>query len=119
MLLVDGDGSSLDIWRESVSLAADTTYTFSYYATSPDGDTLSGSNIADLEILVNGTAQSDTLITSQGGSPSWQLVSTDFTTGAAGSYAFSIKISIPLPMTTTLRLTTFNLSRRSLPHGRS
>ena len=91
MLLVDGDGSSLDIWRESVSLAADTTYTFSYYATSPDGDTLSGSNIADLEILVNGTAQSDTLITSQGGSPSWQLVSTDFKTGAAGSYAFSIK----------------------------
>lgn len=89
MLLFDGDGAALDVWRETVTLAAATQYVFSYYATTPDGGQPSGSDLGDLAFKLNGTALGHTLITGQGGS-GWQLITTTFSTGAAGSYTLAL-----------------------------
>ena len=90
MLFFDGNGFSYDIWRQAVTLAANTNYVFSFYATTPDGGTPAGSDLASLAVRLNGVALgAGTVITGQGGS-GWQLVSRAFTTAAAGSYTLAI-----------------------------
>ncbi len=89
MLFFDGAGSSLDVWRQSVTLAADTSYSFSYYATTPDGGTPSPDQLGDLQTKLNGAALGETVITGQGGN-GWQLITVPFTTNVAGAYTLAI-----------------------------
>ena len=91
MLFVDGPASSSSaFWRENVSLAGATTYTFTYFATMANGGALSASQEANIATLVNGSQFGfSTVISSQGGSP-WQQVISTFTTGAAGVYTLEM-----------------------------
>ena len=86
MLFVDGTGSSVDFWRETLSLAANTTYSFSYYITGADS-----ANLPDVESAVNGTAIDGGFeVFGNGGGSNWQLVTDTFTTAGAGNYTIAM-----------------------------
>jgi hypothetical protein len=82
MLFVDG-ASDLRFWYESVSLADDTTYVFTFWATAAFPD-----SPADLQFSVNGTSE-DTghQLTTIG---QWVEYTDTFTTGSAGDYTLSM-----------------------------
>ena len=85
MLFVDGDNTGA-FWRESASLAAKTTYAFTYFITAADSERL-----AQISLSLNGTAvDAGFQITGEGGKAQWQQVTESFTTGGAGSYAMAL-----------------------------
>jgi hypothetical protein len=82
MLFVDGEAGT-SFWGEAPSLAANTTYTFSFWATGADSTSL-----ADLQFSVNGTnVGPDHQLTTVG---SWVAYSDHFTTTSAGPYSLSL-----------------------------
>jgi hypothetical protein len=85
MLFVDGDDTGA-FWRQSVSLAANTTYGFTYFVTAADKE-----NLADITLSLNGTAvDAGFQITGEGGKRQWQQVTESFTTTSAGSYTLAL-----------------------------
>jgi len=82
MLFVDGQ-STTSFWGQTVALAPNTGYTFSYWATGADG-----ANQATLQLLVNSVANDlGNPLTTVG---QWVQYSETFTTGASGSTDLSL-----------------------------
>jgi hypothetical protein len=82
MLFVDGEADT-SFWGETPTLAANTTYTFSFWATGADS-----LNLSDLQFSVNGTnIGSDHQLTTTG---AWVDYTDQFTTGSAGTYSLSL-----------------------------
>ena len=82
MLFVDGEAGT-SFWGETPTLAANTTYTFSFWATGADS-----TSQADVQFSVNGSnVGSDHQLTTVG---SWLEYSDQFTTGSAGTYSLSL-----------------------------
>lgn len=82
MLFVDG-ATGLRFWYESPTLAAGTTYMFSYFATGADNE-----NYADIQVSLNGVAiDTGNTLTTTG---QWVEYTNTFTTTAAGAYAISM-----------------------------
>ena len=87
MLFVDGAGSSSSaFWRQSVSLAAATNYTFTYWVTGADVISL-----PETQAQLNGAAiDTGFSVTGHGGGTNWQEVTDSFTTVGAGAYTLSL-----------------------------
>jgi hypothetical protein len=82
MLFVDGEADT-SFWGETLTLAASTPYSFSFWATGADSTSL-----ADLQFSINGTnVGSDHQLTTTG---SWVQYTDQFTTGTAGTYSLSL-----------------------------
>jgi hypothetical protein len=83
MLFVDAEAGGARFWYEAPSLAASTTYTFTYWATAADGFSL-----ADIEVLLNGTPiDTGNQLTTVG---LWVQYTDSFTTGVAGAYTLAM-----------------------------
>ena len=85
MLFVDGTSSGA-FWRQSVTLAANTTYSFTYYVTAADSE-----SPGEIALSLNGSVvDAGFQITGVGGGARWQQVTASFTSGDAGSYALAL-----------------------------
>ena len=83
MLFVDG-ATGPAFWQQSVSLAANTIYTFSYFVTGADS-----TNLPDVQVTVNTSAiDSGFQVSDAGGT--WQQVTETFETSDAGPYAIAM-----------------------------
>lgn len=86
MLFIDGQTGST-VWSETVSLDADTTYIFTYWAATAD-------DIAppNLQVLLNGLSIGNDQVGSAAG---WTKFTKSFTTGAAGDITLSLTDLVP------------------------
>jgi PEP-CTERM motif-containing protein len=88
MLFVDGYAPSARFWVQSVTLAANTQYTFSFWATY--AAPASFPNYPDIQVKLNGSAIDSGFTVTGIGAAGWQQVTDTFTTTSAGSYVLSM-----------------------------